>query len=188
MPQTPPRRFALALLLLTLALPAAARGQDDAKALQAKYDDAVAQLKAAQDRKNELSVENDALKARLADLEGRLKQIDDESAERTFGLRASNAAWRAFLETRPELRPAWDRFLTVGPLLPDAALATAVLDPKWPLRAIAAEVLNRPATEPATKPTSEPATKPAPATQPATTPATSPATTPATSPATSPAE
>ena len=159
------------LLAAVLALPSVARGQDDPKQLQAKYDDAVTQLKAAQDRKNELSVENDSLKTRLAELDAKLKQLDDETAERTYHLRASNAAWNAFLAGRADLRAEWDRFITVGAVVPQPYLAATVIDPAWPLRGIAAEVLDRPttvsATEPATAPTTQPTSRPV--TEPATT-------------------
>lgn len=154
-------RPSILLLAAVLSLPSAARGQDDPKQLQAKYDDAVTQLKAAQDRKNELSVENDSLKTRLAEIEAKLKQLDDETAERTFHLRASNAAWNAFLEGRPDLRAEWDRFIMLGPVVPEFQLATTVIDPAWPLRGIAAEVLDRPAGRPATVPATQPTSRPA---------------------------
>jgi len=56
-----------------------ARAQDEPKPDQLKrmYDDALAQLKQAQDRKNELAAENDKLNAKLTDLQ---KQLDAASA------------------------------------------------------------------------------------------------------------
>ena len=169
------RRVVVAVLLAAgAALPSAARAQDDPKELKAKYDDAVAQLKAAQDRKNELSVENDALKQRVADLEGQVKSSDDTWAERTFHLRAANAAWTAFLRTRPALKGDWDRFISAGPVVPDPLVTADLVDEQWPLSAVVAPVPTEPATAPASRPTSRPATVPA--TLPGTVPATRPST------------
>jgi septal ring factor EnvC (AmiA/AmiB activator) len=94
--------------------------------LKKMYDDALVQLKAAQDRKNELGIENEQLKARVADLEQKLtaSKADSEAlqaevnsaADRTYFLRSYYAAWQRFLERYPHLKTQWDVFLERGPL------------------------------------------------------------------------
>jgi septal ring factor EnvC (AmiA/AmiB activator) len=87
--------------------------------LNRKYQDALAQLKSAQDRKNELAAENEKLNARIADLE---KQIDESKrtaatfAEQTYRLRSHYAAWHAFLRRYPLLLEKWKLFIEADPL------------------------------------------------------------------------
>jgi hypothetical protein len=118
---------------LVVVLPAStARAQDQPSAdeMDKKYQDALAQLKAAQDRKNELATENEQLKARLAELEKQLNDRNREAAEyarQTFFLRSHYASWQAFLERHPQLANRWKVFLETDLLSPIAM--SDLLDP-----------------------------------------------------------
>ena len=128
------------LLLASIAL-----GQEPPpEQLRKMYDDALVQLKAAQDRKNELNGENERLKAKVAELEkqlaessSRLKDLDaqsDQWAERSYFLRSHYAAWKQFLQHNPGLMTRWRLFLEAdragSPFDP-----TQLRDPDWPLSA-----------------------------------------------------
>src|SRR5262252_25046 len=76
------RRLCIALVIATTTLVVAAPGRalaqdqnNNPEDINRKYQDALAQLKSAQDRKNELAAENEKLHARIADLE---KQLDEQ--------------------------------------------------------------------------------------------------------------
>lgn len=178
-----------AVTLLAAALGAAAPagvclGQEKPNPEQMKkmYDEAVGQLKAAQERKNQLAAENEKLaqqleaaRKELAAAAARLeeiKQTDADLAERTFFLRAHYAAWQRFVRLSPEVLASWRTFTETNyfdrPLGGNALAAQG-----WPLIPIAA---TQPAgTQPAA---SQPATTQASTTLPATTQsATMPATT-----------
>lgn len=89
--------------------------------LKKLYGDALAQLKAAQDRKNELAQQNEQLAAKVVDLQKQLDQVrgealelkrrDAEGAEKSFFLRSHYAAWQGFLDRYPELKARWKVFL-----------------------------------------------------------------------------
>jgi predicted nuclease with TOPRIM domain len=124
---------AAALLLsagLTLAQDASSPEQ-----LKKLYDDALAQLKAAQDRKNELAQQNEQLTAKLGELQKQLDQLkgqmqelkrrDAESASKTFFLRSHFAAWQGFVDRYPELKARWKHFLETDLLSGQADL------PQW---------------------------------------------------------
>jgi predicted nuclease with TOPRIM domain len=116
-------RVALALVLGLSLSAGLALAQDAATPEQLKklYGDALAQLKAAQDRKNELAQQNEQLTAKVAELQKQLdqsrgealelKRKDAESAEKTFFLRSHYAAWQGFVEHYPELKARWKHFL-----------------------------------------------------------------------------
>src|SRR5258706_13525418 len=100
-------RCVLGMVLLVSA--ATARAEDPVKPEQLKkaYDDALVQLKAAQDRKADLAKENEALAAKVEELKKQLaasqaqmesmkRQIADVD-ERTFFLRSYHAAWLNFI-------------------------------------------------------------------------------------------
>jgi|SRR5687767_14360841 hypothetical protein len=121
------RRAATVAVVLLLGISSGAphvRAQDQANPedLNRKYQDALAQLKAAQDRKNELANENEQLKARIAELE---KQADEhrraaaEYASTTFFYRSHYAAWQTFIERYPQLKARWRVFLEGDLLAPD---------------------------------------------------------------------
>lgn len=120
------RRCTPAGFALTVALalgPAVAAAQDAANIdeLKRQHGEAIAQLKAAQDRKNELAEENERLKTRLVELEKQLAERDKESAawaERTWFYRSQYAAWDRFLDRYPRLREQWRLFLAAGEMDP----------------------------------------------------------------------
>jgi septal ring factor EnvC (AmiA/AmiB activator) len=110
--------------------------------LKKAYDDALVQLKAAQDRKAELAKENEALAAKVEELKKAVvttqTQVDDlkremaDNDERTFYLRSYQAAWQSFIRRYPEVMARWklylgDSLLSVPQEIPD------VINPDWPL-------------------------------------------------------
>lgn len=111
--------------------------------LKKMYDDALAQLKAAQDRKNELAAENEKLHAQVADQQKQLTVLGAQveslqrdaatQASRTFFLRSYYAAWQRFIAQYPELKVRWEAFLEADVLsapysvpMPEGA--------KWPFK------------------------------------------------------
>jgi|1185.fasta_scaffold1495684_1 predicted nuclease with TOPRIM domain len=135
------RTWAFLALLLSATV---AFAQDAPKPEQLKkmYDDALAQLKAAQDRKTELAQENEQLKAQLAEVSKErdrlrnemvdLKRQDADLAERTFFLRSQYAAWQTFLAGHPEFKARWELFLDNALVNPHASLPE-IIDPQWPM-------------------------------------------------------
>ena len=112
-----------AAIALFLIIPAGALADEEVKPEQLKkmYDDALAQLKAAQDRKAELAKENDSLTAKVQELQKQLAIAQDQvqslktevadNADRTYFLRAYHAAWQQFLARSPELMARWKSYL-----------------------------------------------------------------------------
>jgi len=110
----------VAMAILFLAKPGFG---EDIKPEQIKrmYDDALAQLKAAQDRKAELSRENEVLNAKLAEMQKQLAESQDQVTllkrqvashdDKTFTLRAYLAAWEMFLRHHPVLQAQWDAYV-----------------------------------------------------------------------------
>jgi len=96
-----------------------AQDTNNPEELKKSLADALNQLKAAQDRKNELATENEKLKAKITEQQ---KEVDDarrviaESAEKTWFLRSHFAAWENFLKRYPKLKTEWDVFLEAEPL------------------------------------------------------------------------
>jgi len=136
---------ALAWAVTAVALTAGfAFAQDANNPEQVKklYQDALAQLKAAQDRKNELATQNEQLAAKVAELQKQLdaargdmlelKRQDAESAEKTFYLRSHHAAWQTFVERYPELKARWKLFMEKDVLAAGNELPELV-DPPWKL-------------------------------------------------------
>jgi peptidoglycan hydrolase CwlO-like protein len=117
-----------ALLALVVLVPMA-RAEDAPKPEQLKgmYDDAMQQLKAAQERKTQLATENEQLKAKVAELQKQLEEAAAQTdaarreaircADETNHLRAHYVAWQEFLQMYPALRMRWEIFLE-GELLP----------------------------------------------------------------------
>ena len=137
-------RVVVQAALLALWLAATASGQEVRKAAdwEKMYQDASAQLRAAQDRKSELSAENTRLAAKVAQLQQNLqaaqgeadslsKQVqalDSESAV----LRAFHTGWYAFLRIDPIVSFKWQRFWGDSlPSWPDNQ--PVVVDLNWPL-------------------------------------------------------
>jgi predicted nuclease with TOPRIM domain len=135
-------RIGVLLALLLSATIAVAQDAPKPEQLKKMYDDALAQLKAAQDRKTELAQENEQLKAQLGELTKErdrlkgemveLKRNDAEMAERTFFLRSQYAAWQTFLSGHPEFKARWELFLDNSLLNPRASVPE-IIDPQWPL-------------------------------------------------------
>ncbi|QOV89594.1 bZIP transcription factor [Humisphaera borealis] len=173
------------------AVPAAAQEGPSAEQMKKMYDDALQQLKASQERKNQLAAENEKLKQQidamtkeLAAVKGEvqtLRQSDAGYAERTFFLRSHYMAWQAFARVNPETAIRWRLFLESGYLLSPESGAM-LIDRQWPAT-IVEPATTQPATQPAT--TQPAATAPVATVPPATAPvATVPASTqPATVPA-----
>jgi len=105
------------------------------------YDDVSVQLRAAQDRKSELSGDNAKLMARVADLEKQVQAAQtelqslhrqaDSYSEQTFALRAYYMGWDAFIRENPDILPRWRAFWGDAlPWLPNGR--TGLFDPQWP--------------------------------------------------------
>jgi outer membrane murein-binding lipoprotein Lpp len=130
--------LALIISVSLLWLPAAVLGQEGLSNEQLKraYDDAVVQLKTAQDRRNELARESEKLKARITQLEKDLEQSRSAAnalADKTFQVRAEHAAFTDFLRDNPAVRVQWQLFLEKNLLAcPDAG---DLIDHDWPLPA-----------------------------------------------------
>jgi hypothetical protein len=187
-----PRRIArigiVVILLLglhtasPLPAPAVAQDQNNPDVLKKELADSLAQLKAAQDRKNELATENEKLKAQMAAMQKDLDECRRAQAtwsEQSYFLRVQHAAWDDFLDRYPRLKAEWEVFLSAGPFAAPNDL------PQWanPLAVIATTQNGTPsASAPAA--TTAPATTSVPATTttaPATTTVPATATVPATS-------
>ena len=138
--------WAVTAVALTAGLAGAklALAQDASNPEQMKklYEDALTQLKAAQDRKNELAMQNEQLTAKSAELQKQLdaarsemlelKRRDAENAEKTFDLRSHQAAWKAFVERYPELKARWNQFLEKD-ILAAGNEMPKLLDGDWPM-------------------------------------------------------
>lgn len=102
--------------------------------LNRKYQDVLAQLQAAQNRKNELATENEKLTARVADLEKQLDQAQRREAafnERTWWLRMHYAVWQTFLQERTAILEQWRAYILKEPTALPSDLPT-MLDPRSP--------------------------------------------------------
>jgi hypothetical protein len=113
-------------------------GQDEPKPDQLKkmYDDALVQLKQAQDRKNELAAENEKLQKQLDAAKAREDELNRDAAtfsQRTFFLRSQQAAWQQFIRHYPKIQAAWDLYLRGDVLTPQEQ--KEYIDPDWPLSA-----------------------------------------------------
>ena len=134
----------IAWAVTAIALAAGVCYAQDANPEQLKklYDDALAQLKAAQDRKNELATQNEQLTAKVAELQKQLdaargemlelKRQDAENAEKSFYLRSHHAAWQTFVGRYPDLKARWKLFLERDVLAADNPLP-GLMDPDWPV-------------------------------------------------------
>jgi septal ring factor EnvC (AmiA/AmiB activator) len=120
-----------------------ALAEDEPKPDQLKqmYQDTLAQLKSAQERKTQLAAENEQLKAKVAELEKQMqanqaktadleKQVSS-SAEKNFYLRSHYVAWQEFLRRYPRLQIRWRVFLENDLITPRSDLPVFV-DPEWP--------------------------------------------------------
>ena len=92
------------------------------------------QLKAAQDRKNELATENSKLKQQVAAVETKAADQAEKltaSESRSYYLRQHYAAWQQFLDDNPALRQAWITYFFVEDNPNDRA-ADLLGDRQWP--------------------------------------------------------
>jgi septal ring factor EnvC (AmiA/AmiB activator) len=134
-----PWRIPMGLAVMVACLHASAAkvsAQDGANLDQVKkmYQDALVQLKEAQDRKSELANENAKLTSHIADLEKQIDTFKHEAAgeaEKTFFLRSRFAAWEEFMKQYPDLTERWKAWLKGG------AVKTGTLpamgdDADWP--------------------------------------------------------
>jgi chromosome segregation ATPase len=136
---------ALVSVAALVSSPGAARGQESPNPEQMKkaYEAAQEQLKAAQERKNQLAAENETLKASVAELQKQLasaqarmedmKRVDAEHAEKSFFLRSHYMAWRNFVETYPEVLSRWKSFLGNEFITEPDEVPTEIVDPQWPM-------------------------------------------------------
>lgn len=105
----------LPCLILTFAFlspfSASARAQNptSSEELQKKLDSTVELLKDAQDRKNELRIENQQLQKRIAELEHQAARSDIPDAAHG-NLRVKDPLWRAFLQMNPGIDQMWTVF------------------------------------------------------------------------------
>lgn len=115
--------------------------QDGTSAAEWKraYDDVVGQLKAAQDRRNELAGENERLLKRATEAENRLApvlarngELEREAAEyslKTYDLRLLKARWEEMLRLHPDVRRKWQQLLQG-----EMAESAGILNRQWPFR------------------------------------------------------
>lgn len=115
--------------------PALLPAQDGLNSEQLKrmYDDAVVQLKNAQDRRNELAHENEKIRGRVAELEKQTTELQaslNKLADKTFQARSERAAFAEFLRENPPIQVQWQLFLEKT--LPGNSIPGDVLDRQWP--------------------------------------------------------
>jgi cell division protein FtsB len=107
----------LAACILAPTAPSFAQDGATLDQMKKMYQDALGQLKSAQDRKSELANENAKLTAHIADLEKQLDTFRHQAAgeaERTFFLRSRFAAWEEFMKQYPDLLERWKFWLKDG--------------------------------------------------------------------------
>lgn len=130
-------------VLLAAIPPASARADDkqDPDQLKKAYDDALVQLKAAQERKNQLAADNEKLAGQLSDLQrqvdrmkgemDQIKRAEADQANQTFFLRSHYAAWQNFIRRYPDLQGRWKAYFD-NPLLSTPRPLPGTLDLDWP--------------------------------------------------------
>jgi chromosome segregation ATPase len=104
----------MAAVMGLLVLVPVARAQEGGD-LRKMYQDALAQLKESQDRKNQLASDNTKLAAQVADLQKQLAATKRQAAEyeqKTFTARAQSAAWTIFVESYPDIWERWRQYIT----------------------------------------------------------------------------
>jgi hypothetical protein len=141
--------------MLAVATPAAVAQPSDPAQLKSMYDDAMKQLQAAQDRRNELSAENERLKAQVAQLEKEVIQ-QREDIRRSYILWSHYQAWSQFIEGQPSLLQRFRDFFVEGtPATLPATQAESIraregppllFDPQWPFSEIRATPASAPTT------------------------------------------
>jgi len=122
----------LAVLLLATTGVFAVDDKPNPDQVQKAYDDALGQLKQAQNAKNDLAKENEKLGKQIEDLKKQLgvatarisgleRQVS-ENDEKTFQLRSVYAAWKSFMKLHPDLLVSWKLYLGADALAsPDSS-------------------------------------------------------------------
>lgn len=103
------RPFRIAILLAVLSAAAPAQSPPTSE----QYQDALNQLKAAQDRKNELATENQKLRQQIADAEKKSTQQAEQInnlENRAYYLREHYAAWQQFIDQNAAVRVMWNAY------------------------------------------------------------------------------
>ncbi|HEX8323147.1 MAG TPA: hypothetical protein VF595_04460 [Tepidisphaeraceae bacterium] len=122
-----PRPTRVAIALFATAAAAIAQAPNP------EQQDLLNQLRAAQDRKNELATENNKLRKQLTDLEKKVAEQSDQLStldNRAYYLREHYAAWEQFLDNNPAVRSMWLAFFSNAAA---AERATDLLgDGRWP--------------------------------------------------------
>lgn len=133
------RRWCAMTLLTCLVLSSATLADDQLSSdqLRRMYDDAVAQMRTAQDRRNELARENEQMRAKLEKLERAAKELADTQtqltalADATYRARVESAALSEFMEAHPAVNVQWREFLRKNDIAaPDPA---QYIDANWPI-------------------------------------------------------
>ncbi len=111
--------------------------------LKKSYEDALVQLKSAQDRKNELAKETENLKAKVEELSKQLTAAQAQAqdlkrelaanGDKTFYLRSYHAAWQTFLRQHPEILDRWQQFID-NDIRGNPEPMPTLIDPAWPLK------------------------------------------------------
>lgn len=132
------RACATVFMIAMLLAPGPLLAQEEltSEQLRRMYDDAIAQGKATQDRRNELARDNEKLRLHIAELEKKLEEAQaklTEVADSTFHARSRCAAIEEFLQANPSIRGQWLVFLQRN-TIPSANLSQ-FLDVGWPFRA-----------------------------------------------------
>ena len=140
------------VIVMMIVLPGVALADDGPAPAQLKkmYEDALVQLRSAQDRKNELANENEKLNAKIAELNktidanratiDQMKADAIRSAELTYTTRAKLAAWEAFIRRDPRIAARWGIYLENA--MPVVETADAIIDRDWPMSTVNASMIN----------------------------------------------
>jgi chromosome segregation ATPase len=134
---------ALASVAALVSSPAAALAQETPEQMKKAYEAAQEQLKAAQERKNQLAAENETLKANIVELQKQLasanarmedmKRVDAEHAEQSFVLRSHYMAWKSFVKTYPEVLTRWKTYMGNEFISAPTTAPSEVIDREWPM-------------------------------------------------------
>lgn len=163
------------MIAVVLGCTGLAGAQESPDQLRKERDDALIQLKRAQDGKNELYGQIQQLQTKLDEQAKQLEQIqaaNDELvrqsmvfSEKTYFLTSQYAAWQAFMVRYPQVRKWWDIYLSASLTTNPDVPALDTLRDEWPFLPPAAPVIPATTqTAPATTP--GPTTDVVPATQP----------------------
>lgn len=120
-------------LLMICASVALAQNQPTLEQLQKSYEESLVQLKAAQDRKNELAMENQKLQKRIQELESERQHLQEQIQtleNRSYFLREHYASWQAFLDIHPSVQAMWSVYFKGTSV--NFGLTEILGDGQWP--------------------------------------------------------